>query len=68
MRSYDKAKYEQIQQNQWKLRDCQLHDFSIDITPAQTYGKRYMCSHCDGEVGFQEKAWYEKGLKHAKNQ
>lgn len=57
--------WKQVQENHRKLETCMKHDFSIDITPQRPYNKRWMCSHCHGEVDTSAKSWYEQGLRDA---
>lgn len=58
--------WEGVQANHAKLNSCTLHDFSIDMNPDKTWGKRYQCTNCGGHVDAVTKGWYEKGLEHAK--
>jgi predicted SprT family Zn-dependent metalloprotease len=54
----------QVKRNQALLDSCQQHAF----TPTQMqhgFVRRYMCSHCQGEVDSHGFHWYSKGLAHA---
>ena len=52
---------EQVKANHAKLDSCSYHDFSKDITPDQTFCKKYQCVNCGGTVDSIAKNWYEKG-------
>lgn len=61
------AIWQQVKENQRKLEACPRHDFSIDLKPDQSYGKRFCCSKCGGEVDHITKVWYETGVKHGRS-
>lgn len=41
------------------------HEF-VDLTPQKSFGKRYRCTRCTGEVDGVEKTFYDQGLKHGR--
>lgn len=67
----------EIKANSAKLDGCIVHDFSICLdrrtkqpiaepTPQQTFGGRWRCKNCGGEVDASAKRWYNLGLEHGK--
>lgn len=58
--------WEEVKENCSKLRSCNKHDFSIDITPDRTFGKKWQCANCKGTVDNLIKYWFELGYKQAK--
>ncbi|QGF21774.1 putative sigma-factor [Bacillus phage vB_BcM_Sam46] len=58
--------WEQVKENDAKLRKCQQHDFSIDLEPGSTWNKKWKCTKCGGHVQNQAKYWYEMGVTHEK--
>jgi hypothetical protein len=54
-----------VQANHKALASCAgPHDFSIDVTPTKTFGKRWRCSLCQGEIDSIAKIYYTEGLQH----
>lgn len=66
MKIDSKQIWEEVKENHKKLDSCNKHDFSIDVTPAIKFGKKYKCSSCGGVVDGITKLWYEKGVEHGK--
>lgn len=57
--------WEEVKANHARLKACPgPHDFSIDLNPARTLGKKWRCSKCGGEVDHIVRDWYLKGLEH----
>lgn len=54
--------FEKVQENEKKLDDCTIHDFSIPMEPGKLV-RRWKCSRCEGEVDVLAKRWYERGLE-----
>lgn len=50
------------------LARCKRHAFSRDLSPGLTFGKRWQCTRCGGEVNSNEKFWYENGIRHAEEE
>ena len=59
--------WEKVKANRLALDSCSLHDFSIDLKPDQSYGKKFRCYKCGGEVDHITKVWYETGVKHGRS-
>ncbi len=57
--------WEQVKANQKLLRDCECHDFSIEVP--QRGSSRWQCINCKGVVSSGDKRWYELGIEHAEN-
>jgi len=55
---------ESVAENYNVLRTCNLHNFSIDLSPEKQLGKTYRCQNCGGEVDGVKRLWYEIGLRH----
>lgn len=54
--------------NHRRLQECKApHDFSIDLRPQQTVGKRWKCQKCSGEIDDAHRVWYVRGLEHARS-
>jgi len=50
--------------NAKRLADCAgPHEF-VDATPERTFGKRFRCSLCSGEVDGAARHWYAMGRQH----
>lgn len=61
--------FEEIQNNRKLLKECNHHDFLIEIpVPYSKLQKKYQCVHCKGIVDLSEKQWYELGLLHGRNE
>lgn len=58
--------WEKIKANRELLDGCACHNFSIDLLPDKTMGKRWKCTRCGGEVNSENKYWYELGIEHSK--
>lgn len=59
------ALWAKIKANQSVLASCAgPHDFSIDFAPTKTFGKRWRCSRCQGEIDSIANIYYEEGLRH----
>jgi hypothetical protein len=69
----------EIRANQKRLDECpKPHDFSIAIhrrtnepminpKPNETFGCKWRCSKCGGQVDFSDKGWYVRGLLDGQN-
>lgn len=56
--------FEQVKENHEKLKSCNRHDFSKDLTPDKKVNKEWECTNCGGSVDSSAKTWYERGLVH----
>ena len=64
-----KALWEKVQANHRTLASCAgPHDFSDDLSPARTIGKRWRCTRCGGEVDGVARSHYQDGLKHGREE
>jgi len=58
---------DEAQANLKRLAGCPgPHDF-VDETPEKTFGKRFRCSLCRGEIDGVARYWYMLGRKHERN-
>lgn len=53
--------WEEIQENNRKLENCDQHDFY-----KAEKGIRYYCRNCGGWTNISGAYWYAQGLKHGK--
>lgn len=63
-KSEQKKIFEDLQKNGETLKNCNLHDFSIEIPQRNRLNKKWKCKNCGGIVDTSEKLWYENGLSH----
>jgi hypothetical protein len=66
----DEAKtvWDAVVENLERLEGCAgPHVFVVTPeTAAQTFGRRFRCTGCGGELTAVNQGWYEKGLEHGK--
>jgi hypothetical protein len=56
--------WDEVKANYAKLQACVgPHGFE-DIDPGKTFGKRYRCRLCGGELDGAKVSWYQLGLEH----
>lgn len=54
-----------VKANQTKLDSCSKHSFTIQAGRRE-FMDDFICEYCGGRIDSTNKAWYEKGIKHAK--
>lgn len=62
------AMLKQVKENIKRLAECPgPHQFVVTPeTATRTFGRRYRCSVCSGEVDSTDKSWYDRGFAHGR--
>lgn len=59
--------WSRVQENRKRMDACVgPHDFSIDLLPERTFGKRWRCTLCGAEIDGVDKSYYERGVAHGR--